>query len=122
MATTGQMERVLAARIRAARRSAEARAGRRPSQQWLADRIGVHVVTVSSWERGKSAPTVANLIAISEATGKPMEFFTGDSDDEESEQRMRQLISHLMERDHYDLAENLLREVRLMRARRERVS
>ena len=76
--------------------------GRRVSQQDLADRVGVHVITVSHWERGKSAPTVANLMAIADATGQPMEFFTGDSDDdEESEQ------------------ETLLHEVRLIKARRE---
>ena len=94
--------------------------GRRVSQQDLADRVGVHVITVSHWERGKSAPTVANLMAIADATGQPMEFFTGDSDDdEESEQRMRDLITHLMERQQYDLAETLLHEVRLIKARRE---
>lgn len=94
--------------------------GKRISQQALADRIGVHVITVSQWERGKSSPTVSNLMSISEATGKPLEFFTGDSDDdEESERRMRDLIHTLTEREQYDMASALLKEVRLMKARRE---
>jgi transcriptional regulator with XRE-family HTH domain len=94
------------------------------SQQALADRVGVHVITVSQWERGRSAPTVANLMAIADATGQPVEFFTGDSDDEEeAEQRMADLISLLMKRDQYDIAHDLLNEVRMMKARRqERVS
>lgn len=93
--------------------------GRRVSQQSFADRVGVHVITVSQWERGRSAPTVANLMAIAEATGRPIEFFTSDQDDEESEQRMRVLLSHLIERHQDDLAQDLLSEIRLMKARRE---
>lgn len=117
-ATKNAIESVLSARIRAARRSMPFENGRRVSQQALADRIGVHVITVSQWERSKSSPTVANLMAICEATGKPMEFFTGDSDDdEESQRRMRALISLLMEREQYDIASSLLNEVRLMKAR-----
>ena len=118
--TRHPIETVLAARIRSARRQMPFDNGRRVSQQALADRIGVHVITVSQWERGKSAPTVANLMAIADATGQPMEFFTGDSDDdEESGQRMTDLVTHLIGRQQYDLAEDLLREVRLMKARRE---
>lgn len=120
MSTTRHpIEAVLAARIRNARRSMPFVDGRRVSQQSLADRIGVHVITVSQWERGRSQPTVANLMAIAEATGKPMEFFTGDEDDEDSEQRMRILLAHLIERHEDDLAEDLLHEIRLMKARRE---
>lgn len=118
--TQHSIETVLAARIRNARRSMPFDNGRRVSQQTLADRIGVHVITVSQWERGKSAPTVANLMAIADATGQPMEFFTGDSDDEEeSEQKLRALISLLMERNQYDIASALLDQVRVMKARRE---
>ncbi len=118
--TQHSIETVLAARIRNARRSMPLDNGRRVSQQALADRVGVHVITVSQWERGKSAPTVANLMAIADATGQPMEFFTGDSDDdEESERRMRALISLLMERQQYDIAHDLLTQVRLMKIRRE---
>jgi transcriptional regulator with XRE-family HTH domain len=115
-----QLEQVLAARIRSARRSMEGTGGRRPSQQHLADTIGVHVITVSQWERGKSAPTVANLRAIAEATGKPLSYFTGDADDEEeSERRMRELVSLLMDRGQYDIASGLLEVVRLQVAHRE---
>lgn len=115
-----QLENVLAARIRSARRAAADEHGKRFSQQVLADRVGVHVITVSQWERGKSSPTVANLIQIADATGQPVEFFTGDADDdEESEQRMRELISLLMSREQYDVASDLLNIVRLQRARRE---
>jgi len=118
--TQHSIETVLASRIRNARRSMPFEHGRRVSQQALADRVGVHVITVSQWERGKSAPTVANLMAISEATGQPIEFFTGDSDDEEeAEQRMAELISLLMQRQQYDIAHDLLNEVRMMKARRE---
>jgi transcriptional regulator with XRE-family HTH domain len=92
--------------------------GRRVSQQSLADRIGVHVITVSQWERGRATPTVANLMAIADSTGKPMEFFTGDDDEEDSEQRMRILLAHLIERHQDDLAQDLLLEIRLMKARR----
>lgn len=121
MSTTRHpLETVLAARIRNARRQMPFEYGRRVSQQALADRVGVHVITVSQWERGKSAPTVANLMSIAVVTGQPVEFFTGDSDDdEESDQRMRDLISHLMEQQQYDLAEVLLHEVRLLKARRQ---
>lgn len=116
------IETVLAARIRSARRSMPSQDGRRVSQQALADRIGVHVITVSQWERGKSQPTVSNLMAIAEATGQPMEYFTGDDDEEDSEQRMRVLLAHLIERHQDDLAQDLLNEIRLMKARRrERV-
>lgn len=120
MSTTRHpIETVLAARIRNARRSMPFEHGRRVSQQALADRIGVHVITVSQWERGKSAPTVANLMAIADATGQPVEFFTGDADDEEAAIRMAALVTHLMERHQYDLAAALLHEVRLITARRE---
>lgn len=98
----------------------EGSAGRRPSQQHLADAIGVHVITVSQWERGKSTPTLSNLRAIAEATGKPMSYFTGDADDEEeAEQRMRALVSLLMDRGQYDIASGLLEVVRMQVAHRE---
>lgn len=118
--TTYSMDSILAARIRAARRSMTTDSGRRASQQHLADTIGVHVITVSQWERSKASPTLSNLMAIAEATGKPMSYFVGDADDEEeAERRMRSMVSLLMERDQYDIASSLLEIVRLQKANRE---
>ena len=42
-------------RLRAARRRA------RLTQQQLADRLGLHPMTVSQWERGLRSPTVATV-------------------------------------------------------------
>lgn len=36
------------------------------SQQDVADLVGVHVNTVSAWERGTAEPLGSNLIALSE--------------------------------------------------------
>jgi transcriptional regulator with XRE-family HTH domain len=58
--------------------------GRRVSQETFARKMKVHWVTVSSWERGKSQPTSENLVQIAEKTGKPIEFFFGDDEDEEA--------------------------------------
>lgn len=120
MASTSSLDSVLAARIRSARRSMPLENHRKVSQQSLADRVGVHVITVSQWERGKARPTIDNLAAIADATGKPMSFFMGEGDDdEEDEQAMRAIVLKLVEREQYDIAETTLALVRGMKARRE---
>ncbi len=81
--------RVLAARIRQARRSMPFENGRRVSQATLARKIGVAVMTISQWERGKAQPTVAHLIHLAETTGHSLESFLGDEDDEEAARRMQ---------------------------------
>lgn len=92
----------------------------RVSQQHFADRLGVHVVTVSSWERGKAQPTIENLTAIAETTGKPLSFFVGgDDDDEDDERALRVIVTMLVEREQDDLAVALLERARLMKAKRE---
>ena len=93
---------------------------RRISQSALADRIGVHVITVSQWERGKARPTIDNLAAIAEATGKPLAYFMGEGDDDEEDERaLRAIVLKLVERDQLDVAETLLHVVRVRQARRE---
>jgi transcriptional regulator with XRE-family HTH domain len=85
---TADFQKVVGSRIRQARRSMPHENGRVVPQMAFADKVGVHWVTISQWERGKQAATLANLRRISEVTGKPLEFFTGDADDEEAAQRM----------------------------------
>lgn len=94
--------------------------GRRISQQAFAHRLGVHVITVSSWERGRARPSVQNLVAIATETGKPISFFMGDGeDDEEDDRALRAIAVELVNREQDDLASALLDRVRLMKARRE---
>ncbi len=72
--------------------------GRRVSQETFARKIGVHWVTVSAWERGKARPTLTNLVAVAEATGQPLSFFTEESgagDDEEEGDLETALLSAL---------------------------
>lgn len=117
--TATALERVLSARIRAARRSVEIN-GKPMSQQALADRLQVHVVTVSGWERAKSTPTVENLAAIADATGRPLAYFMGEGeDDEEDERALRAIAIDLIAREQLDPASDLLNRVRVMKARRE---
>lgn len=68
-------DRILAARIRQARRGMPWERGKQISQATFADKLGVHWVTVSNWERAKSPPTLSNLRAISDLTGKALDFF-----------------------------------------------
>lgn len=75
MATIDDVEKMLGARIRRARREMPHENGRHISQATFAEKLGVHWVTVSNWERGKSPPTVKNVQAISVLTGKPLDFF-----------------------------------------------
>lgn len=118
--TRPTLDTVMASRIRSARRSISDTHGRRLSQQGLADRVGVHVITVSQWERAKSTPTVENLAAIARETQKPLSFFMGDGDDDEEDHRaLRELAVTLVQRDQLDIASTLLDRVRLMKARRE---
>ena len=69
------LDRMLAARIRRARREMPFERGKQISQATFAEKLGVHWVTVSNWERGKSPPTVKNVKAISALTGKPLDYF-----------------------------------------------
>ena len=83
---------LLGTRIRQARRAMPQENARRVSQEAFASKLGVHWVTVSSWERGKYPPSLENLVAIAQLTGKPLEFFVsedgsgeaGDEDEEEA--------------------------------------
>lgn len=79
--------RVRGARIRKARREMPFEHGRRVSQETFATKLNVHWVTVSSWERGKHPPSAEHLARIAALTGKPIEFFFGDEEDEESSLR-----------------------------------
>lgn len=63
--------------------------GRRVSQATLARKLGVAVMTVSQWERGQQQPTVAHLVHLADVTGRPVESFLGDEDDEEAARRMQ---------------------------------
>ncbi len=45
------------------------------TQRDLADKLGVDPISVSRWERGVVELTVRRVRQISEATGKPLEFF-----------------------------------------------
>lgn len=61
------------------------------SQSQLAQRIGAHPTSVSDWERGINAPSSRHLIAIAEATDKPLSFFAADGDDDEEDDLTRVL-------------------------------
>ena len=37
--------------------------------QIIQDRAGVHLVTISRWKHGKSAPNLADFVAVAEALG-----------------------------------------------------
>lgn len=121
MAPNKSLDRVLAARIRRARREMPHENGRGVSQATFSHKIGVHWVTVSNWERGKGVPSLDNLMAISVVTDKPLSFFTDGDDDEEDEAALRRLAALLIERQVDDIALALLGRVQLMSARRERV-
>ena len=46
------------------------------TQKWLAERVGVSVVTVNRWAAGSQAPSGDHLQAIARALGVPMASFT----------------------------------------------
>ena len=48
------------------------------TQSGLADKLNVHIQTVSKWERGKTLPDVSSLGAIADALGVPLESLLGD--------------------------------------------
>lgn len=118
MTPNSSLERVLAARIRRARKDMPHQNGKAVSQATFAERLGVHWVTVSNWERGKGVPSIENLVAIAEATGKPVTFFT-DDDDEEDEEALRRIVLMLLDRREDTIAAVLLERVQKMGARRE---
>lgn len=50
------------------------------SQQELSEAIGIQQAQVSKWETGKAVPYTSTLAKISEATGKPVNWFTATED------------------------------------------
>jgi transcriptional regulator with XRE-family HTH domain len=119
MAVNKSLDRVLAARIRRARREMPHENGRGVSQATFSNKLGVHWVTVSNWERGKGVPSIENLMAIAAVTEKPLAFFTDGDEDEEDEEALRRLAALLIERHVDDIALELLGRVQRMTARRE---
>lgn len=81
---TTDTESSIGERIKAARLEMPYENGRWISQATFADKLGVHWVTVSNWERGKSPPTVRNIQAIATVTGKPLDFFLAEEAGEPS--------------------------------------
>lgn len=59
-------------------------AGRPMTQAALAQRLGIHWVTMSNIENGKARVSLELLERIAEETGKSRDYFLGD-DDEEAE-------------------------------------
>jgi transcriptional regulator with XRE-family HTH domain len=66
-----------AVRIAQARLAMPKENGRPVSQAKFAEKLGIHWVTVSNLERGKTKPSGETLAAICRVTGKPVEWFTG---------------------------------------------
>jgi transcriptional regulator with XRE-family HTH domain len=60
----------------------EARKGARLTQEGLAAAIGKHAFQVSHWETGLHTPRPETVAAIARETGRPLEFFFGDDDEE----------------------------------------
>lgn len=116
---SANVESLLAARIRRARRDMDGLNGRRVSQASFSERLGVHWVTVSNWETGKATPSLENLMAIARETGKPLSFFTDGDEDEEDDEALRRLAHILIDRQENDLAVDLLRTAQRIRDRRE---
>lgn len=54
-----------------------AREAQRRSQKWLADNVGQAQTTVSSWERGRTEPTRADVARVAEALGMPLAQLEG---------------------------------------------
>lgn len=118
MGANANLERVLAARIRRARKDMQVN-GQRVTQAAFAERVKVHWVTVSNWETGNATPSIENLMSIARETGKPLSFFTDGDDDEEDEESLRRIAAFLLTRQDDGLAADLLRTVQRMRSRRE---
>ena len=62
----------------------EARLSQRMSQEALASRVRTSRQNVLRWEKGHNTPRAEHVAAIAEATGRPLEFFFGDDEDEEA--------------------------------------
>jgi transcriptional regulator with XRE-family HTH domain len=95
----GDRRILLGARIKQARTGMPHENGRHVSQETLASKLGVHWVTVSSWERGKYPPTLDNLLRIAQITGKNLEFFTADDDEQsgdDSDEEAASVLAPLM--------------------------
>jgi transcriptional regulator with XRE-family HTH domain len=68
----------LGERIRAAR------AAKGWKQKHLAAQVDVEPITVSRWERGATTPDLDVINLVAEATGKPVSYFVGGAEAEES--------------------------------------
>ena len=64
-----QFRRMIGAKIAKAREAANLK------QAALAMRVGVETGTVGGWEIGHSMPSVQDLAAVAEATGRPLDWF-----------------------------------------------
>jgi transcriptional regulator with XRE-family HTH domain len=78
-----------------------ARVERRITQFTLAQRVGVSPSTPHRWEAGVSRPRMAQIPALAEALGKPVEYFLDDDPAEAALVRAReeaaaQMISMVM--------------------------
>jgi len=78
---------VLSARIRAARVQS------RLSQKELGDSIGVSDKSISSYEKGRSIPTLDTLKKISKATQYPIHYFTDEQ--EATHASLAQRLGHI---------------------------
>jgi transcriptional regulator with XRE-family HTH domain len=76
----------------------EARTHAKLSQSQLAGQISAHFTSISDWERGKNQPSARHLASIARETGKPLEFFFGDADDEEDASDMVADLVHALDR------------------------
>ena len=62
---------------REANRIGEARMAAGLTQQQLADYIGTTTVSIFNWERGRQEPKASVLVAMSNATGRSIEYLLG---------------------------------------------
>ena len=70
---------IVAAKMRAARDAAEL------SNHGLARATGIDRRAIVRWMNGQHEPSPMNLERIARATGKPMDFFRADKDDQEDD-------------------------------------
>lgn len=48
------------------------------SQEWLADKVGVHVNTIRRWEQGKQSPDAKKLDILAEALNTTVAYLSGE--------------------------------------------
>lgn len=102
-------------RVGQARVQMPARNGRQVSQAVLAELIGVHWVTVSNIERGKTDPSYHTLQKIAKATGKPLDWFLEVEDDEREPEPDDELEAEVSARELFDVLLGLARDKRVAR-------